>query len=733
MATNMASTAKTRMKMKSAAALIAVALLTMLSVGRLSAQSGYELFQKALAAEHADGNLRHAIQLYERVVKEAGRDRALAARALVRMAECYQNLGDVQARKIYEQVVRDYAEQKEAVARAQARLEQPSTVAPAGGIALRKIWTDDNVEDIASFFGGISTDGRYFSHAGRFNTAVMLRDMISGTQRTLISAEDHGTDKSTISKSGKDVAYDWCGSSCELWVSSLNESGSHGRRVFGNDDVISVKPRDWSPDDRRIAAEIRRRDRSVQIGLVTVADGSFQPLKSVDWRGVDRMFFSPDGKMLAFDLPEGDGTDDRDVFVLAVDGSREIPAVVSPGFDEVIGWTPDGRGLLFASDRSGAMDLWVQPLADGRPQGRPSMLKANVGNVFPIGVTRTGTLFMSSATWNQDIEIASIDIAAGTGTAAPVKPISRFIGANTQPAWSPDGTLLAYRSARRTSLATGAAIGESVIGVRSMTTGESRELHPALAYFQGLTWSPDARSLVVWGVDLKGREGIFRIDAVTSALTPIVVPISDKVPVPNGERLTYEGFSWSPDGRRLYYHTRNGMVHERDLASGTTRVIAGNDSSNSNLGNGLGISLSPDGQVIAALRPDSSGTALVMFPAGGGEPRMLFHVDRPAAILKDISWMPDGRSLLALKLVDVADGITDATRNELWQLSIDGAPPRRLDIDVSRVVVGGQGRIRLHPDGKQLTYVSGHYPVMELWVLENFLPAPTTPKQTARK
>ena len=91
--------------------------------------------------------------------------------------------------------------------------------------------------------------------------------------------------------------------------------------------------------------------------------------------------------------------------------------------------------------------------------------------------------------------------------------------------------------------------------------------------------------------------------------------------------------------------------------------------------------------------------------------------------------MPDGRSLLVLKVVDLAD----ATRNELWQLSIDGAAPRRLDIDVSRVVAGGQGRIRLHPDGKQLTYVSGHHPVMELWVLENFLPAPIRPKQAAGK
>jgi hypothetical protein len=104
-------------------------------------------------------------------------------------------------------------------------------------------------------------------------------------------------------------------------------------------------------------------------------------------------------------------------------------------------------------------------------------------------------------------------------------------------------------------------------------------------------------------------------------------------------------------------------------------------------------------------------------------------VDRPASILKDVVWTPDARSVLALKVASLAE----PAGNELWRVPIDGALPSKLDIDVSRVVAGGQGRIRLHPDGKQLTYVSGHYPMMEVWVLENFLPTPTAAKQTARR
>ena len=86
---------------------------------------------------------------------------------------------------------------------------------------------------------------------------------------------------------------------------------------------------------------MHRKDRSAQIGLVSTDDGSLRVLKSVDWRGPTHMFFSPDGKYLGFDFQS-------DVFVLAIDGSREIPAVVYPSDDTMVGWSPDGTRLLLA-------------------------------------------------------------------------------------------------------------------------------------------------------------------------------------------------------------------------------------------------------------------------------------------------------------------------------------------------------------------------------------------------
>ena len=80
------------------------------------------MFQKAVTQERAAGNLEEAIKLYQRVATEFASDRALAAKALVQEARCYEKLGKDKAVKLYEQVARDYRDQQAPVATANARL-----------------------------------------------------------------------------------------------------------------------------------------------------------------------------------------------------------------------------------------------------------------------------------------------------------------------------------------------------------------------------------------------------------------------------------------------------------------------------------------------------------------------------------------------------------------------------------------------------------------------------------
>src|SRR5258707_1757255 len=202
----------------------------------------------------------------------------------------------------------------------------------------------------------------------------------------------------SISADGRRLAYSWfredLGDRYELRVVDLKGEGiPQHRLLFDNPDVKWISPDDWSPDGTSIAVQIRRTDKTAQIGIVSVPDGSLRVLKSVDWRGVRRLFFSPDGKYLGYDLPESDTSEQRDVFVMAIDGTREIPAVVHRGQDIMMGWSPDGNRLLFASDRTGSMDLWALPIANGKPLGAPELIKADIGRAESMGLTRSGALY----------------------------------------------------------------------------------------------------------------------------------------------------------------------------------------------------------------------------------------------------------------------------------------------------------------------------------------------------
>jgi hypothetical protein len=90
----------------------------------LAAQSAQELYQRALVQEHASGDLQQAIALYAQAAQTAGKDRALAAKALIRIGQSREKLGaDADAEKTYEELLRAYPEQRAEVAVAQERLK----------------------------------------------------------------------------------------------------------------------------------------------------------------------------------------------------------------------------------------------------------------------------------------------------------------------------------------------------------------------------------------------------------------------------------------------------------------------------------------------------------------------------------------------------------------------------------------------------------------------------------
>src|SRR5205814_5088464 len=115
----------------------------------------------ALHQEEVQRDLKGAIAAYQKVVAMPGVSRKTAAEALVRVGQCYEKLGNVESRKAYERVVREYADQKEAAALARSRLGLTHVVAT--GISNRRLWT---LPAGSSIEGTVSHDGRYVPYVG---------------------------------------------------------------------------------------------------------------------------------------------------------------------------------------------------------------------------------------------------------------------------------------------------------------------------------------------------------------------------------------------------------------------------------------------------------------------------------------------------------------------------------------------------------------------------------------
>ena len=678
---------------------IALTLLTLVVIAAAAprAQDVDKLFKAAMNTELVDGNLQAAIEQYKKVVTTG--NRALAAQALVRMAECYQKLGDAESRRIYERLVRDYSDQKESTAIARARLGDERGQTPKI-TALRKVWSGPN---ISSEECGVSFDGRYITCPAWETGDLGVHDVVLGTDRLLTTnnwAGNQYAHGSAISKDSRHVAYAWFnGKDYELRLIGLQGPDSQPRTILQGGDFEYIVPSDWTPDGELVVVRLFRKDRTAQLGLVAVKDNSLRVLKTTVWSSALGLFVSPDGRYIGFDMTADESSrDERDVFVLAMDGSREMPVVVHPGRDLMMGWSPDGRHLLFASDRSGTSGLWSIPISAGRPAGTPVLVKSDIAPAS-LGVGRSGTLFVVAEVGIQDIHTAPVDLESGKLMSAPTSAVQSFVGRNVLPSWSRDGKYLAYVSAR------GGSLRNRVIVIRSSDTSETRDLNVAMGYFGPLHWAPDGRSLLVKGQDLKGVHGLYQIDVRSGQASRLPFEVGPCSGAPE----------FSPDGRKVYFFVgtdcpgREGSIFvEGDMTTGSVREILRGPGPQA-------LRLSPDGRFFAGASRQgrSSEPALVLIPVDGGQPTRL-NGGRPV-LATAVSWAPDGRHLVVN--AQGKDG------REILLVPTDGSRARKLEGELRP----SMGAVTVHPSGREIAFQNGEYKA-EVWALENFLPAVSAAK-----
>lgn len=676
----------------------AIALLTLLLI---APQNGYELFQRALVKARAEGNFDEAIEIYRRILRDHHDNRSLVAKTLVQIGECYEKLKKPDARNIYEQVLRDYSDQNEAVAEARIRLAavSPEPSAARASMVVRKLWAGSEVD----INGSISPDGKQLSFVDWTTSDLSIHDLASGSNRRLTtkqSSTEFGAlaARSVISLDGKQIAYLWFGPhpNKQDWQSLLRVTNTDGskpfRILYHNPEIVWTPPAAWTPDGKRIVSVFAKKDRTNQIVLVSVDDGSVQVLKSLDWRIPSHVTLSRDGRYIAYDFPPTEDSTTNDIFILALDGSRESVIVPSVADDVVLGWTPDNRSLLFASDRAGSMDAWLVRIENGKSTAAPELIRKNIGRIEPLGMTAKGTFYYGLLTGMRDVFLASFDSSSAKIQGTPTRATERFIGSTGSPDWSAGGKRIVYIADRR--FGGGGAQFGGVLSILSLEDGSQRELTPKLTYLSQPRWSPDSRSILVRSADRKGREGLFLVDVETSAVTPVVFGnnIYDQIWFPDGTKVVY---------RQSQREEAEGGSHliVHDLRSGEQKVIYRRLAK--------AVAISPDGKYVAYKTPSKAFSALRMISADGGEERELVD-EKENVEIPFVEWARDGQHIFF--------GRQHKGGIELWRVSTKGGDAQRLDFPIS-----DPREFRIHPNGKLLAFTSGQTKA-EVWVMENFLP-----------
>jgi Tol biopolymer transport system component len=531
-------------------------------------------------------------------------------------------------------------------------------------LVVRRVWAGPD----ADRFGSVSPDGRYLSYVDPGSGEVFLYELSGGATRrlTVKDAPDAGTALDPVfSPDAREIAYARRRPDChELRLVAVDRS--RDRSLYRSPDTPLVQPEAWTPDGKQVLALVRNREGVCGLGRFSLAAGTMETARQWGLRYPLGLTVSPDGRWAAYDLPAGPG---RDLFVMDLATRAETVLVDDPAHKTLLGWTPEGSAVVFASDRTGTTDVWSVEVSQGRARGQPRLVRRALGRAWPLGFTRAGTYYYGLQTGTMDVYLADLDtrgLVRGPGRSAT----RQGLGSNRAPDWSPDGARLAF------------VWSPASVVVRRPDAGEHRELRVNLLHIEMLSWSPEGRSLLLSGADLHLRSGVFELHPETGALRTLLqspepgAVYSDALRPPGSTILYYKFLKWGNLPAPLF-------AGDRLLLPSVYRF-----------------SLSPDGRQLAYSTFDDHSEFIRLLPARGGPEKEVYRQPRGARI-RSLAWLPGGQALLF------------ARRGELWRLPLDGGAPEKAGLAAEDL-----RDLRVSPDGRRLAYTAG-VGKGEVWVMEN--------------
>jgi TolB protein len=243
---------------------------------------------------------------------------------------------------------------------------------------------------------------------------------------------------------------------------------------------------------------------------------------------------SPANAQSKLAFSRGGGALSSQICLINSDGSGQT-CVTGAGYtDGNPSWAPDGSQIVFESSRYGGTTNIFRMYADGNglvaltdslyPLGNSNPTWSPDGTRIAFGSNRDGKaeLWLMNADGTNLIKLTTA-VQIGTNANGP------FYSQDFSPAWSPDGTKIAFSSNRNSpSDHEIYLIGANGTNLTQLTNNDAEDRDPA--------WSPDGSHLVFSSTN-GGRNGVYSID-ITGA---------------GDHQITSDGFqpAWSPDGQKL--------------------------------------------------------------------------------------------------------------------------------------------------------------------------------------
>lgn len=224
--------------------------------------------------------------------------------------------------------------------------------------------------------------------------------------------------------------------------------------------------------------------------------------------------FSPDGKSLlvqAFVPPRNE-----EIFVLHADGSEVRNITRHPAAEGSPRWSPDGRSILFFSDRDGR-DAMFRMNPDG---SGVSKIPGQASSLGKLSWSPDGNSIVFEGT-------EGVTVAAADGS-RPRVLARQGLG----PIWSPDGKWILYW-----------VLDQWEMRVVSVDGGEDRRIGVG----KPIAWTPDGKAIFYvsqWAGQGKPQH-VCRVDADGSDPRQVLENVQLGLSIADAHRL------WSPDGSRL--------------------------------------------------------------------------------------------------------------------------------------------------------------------------------------